>query len=242
MQLIACLSQNKTTGKYHKLHNLDNHFFILHRYEYYFMTIISASYTFPPVGWWLRSVSADQVIIDKTEKFEKMTPRNRYSISGANNAILLSIPLDKGRNQQNTTRQIKIKNDTRWQTQHWRALTSTYNRSPYFFHYKDSLQKLYETKFDFLTDFNDAALLWVLNQLKLKIAVNAVANTPDNKENYAFDLRIMDSFNSDGPEYYQIFADRIGYLPNLSILDLLFSEGPATRNILSTNAVLPSKN
>ena len=177
-------------------------------------------------------MAAETVIFDVGEHFQKMTYRNKYHISGANNSIKLSVPLINGRNQRVPMAKVCIFNDTRWQVQHWRTIVSVYKRTPYFEFYEDSLQPLFETQFVHLTDYNKAALHWVKSQLKMQF---------DEKETTVFikeypegiiDLRSSGPVLRGFPKYYQVFEDRIGFLPDLSILDLLFSEGPRAMEIL----------
>src|SRR4051812_31135509 len=139
------------------------------------MTVVSPFYTFPNISWWMSVANADLVILDSGEHFEKMTYRNRYRIAGANNSILLSVPLINGRNQHVPMHDVHIHNEERWQIQHWRALVSAYKRSPYFDHYEDSLRQLFETAFTHLTHFNKATLLWARQALKLKFEIQETA-------------------------------------------------------------------
>ena len=197
------------------------------------MTIVSPFFTFPNISWWAMVSHADSVIFDNGEHFQKMTGRNRYDISGANNPIKLSVPLVNGRNQHIPMSEVRIYNEEQWQTQHWRTLVSVYKRTPYFDHYEPGLKPLFETPFIHLTDFNRAALHWVKAQLKMKFQEE---ETDIYLQQYPPDVRDLRNFKSNAaatPKYYQVFDDRIGFLPDLSILDLLFSEGPGAGDKLT---------
>lgn len=170
---------------------------------------------------------ADKVLLDKQEHFRKMTYRNRYRISGANNSILLSVPLQDGRNQRIAMEEVKIFNGDRWQTQHWRTLVSVYRRTPFFDHYEDSLMRLFQEQFTSLATFNIATIEWVKKQLKLKLETETTTAFVKEYPEGITDLRNANSLPGPLPKYYQVFEDRIGFVPDLSILDLLFSEGPA---------------
>ena len=182
----------------------------------------------------MQVVHADTVIFDASEHFEKMTDRNRYHICGANNSVLLSIPLVNGRNQHIPMNTVQIHNADRWQTQHWRTLVSVYKRSPYFWHYENSLQALFERPFTNLVDFNKVALDWVKKELKLNYKDEQAANYIKQYPPEIVDLRKTGKTGEEVivPKYHQVFEDRIGFIPNLSILDLLFSEGPHAINRL----------
>jgi hypothetical protein len=189
------------------------------------MTIVSPFLTFPNISWWLKASAFDIVIFDKAEHFQKMTGRNRYDISGANNAIKLSIPLVNGRNQHVPMSEVLIYNTENWQTRHWRTLVSVYKRTPYFDHYENSLKPLFETSFTHLNDFNKAAFHWVKAQLKMEFIEEETDTYVKQYPDDIIDLRNYKNDLSATPKYYQVFEDRIGFLHDLSILDLLFSEG-----------------
>ena len=196
------------------------------------MTIVSPFLTFPNTGWWMQVAGAGLVILDKGEHFSKMSYRNRYRISGANNPILLTVPLVRGRNQREPMAGVQIFNEERWQVQHWRTLVSVYKRSPFFDHYEDSLRPLYEQQFTYLIDFNIAALEWAQKQLKLPLRTELTETYQKEYPPEVKDLRIAGNAPADFPRYYQVFEDRIGFQADLSILDLLFSEGPGARGRL----------
>lgn len=192
--------------------------------------VISSILPFPNISWWSVIAENNQVCFDLAEHFEKMTYRNRYYVSGSNGLIILSIPLVSGRNQRTPVNEVQICNKTRWQMQHWRTLVSVYKRAPYFEFYEPTLLALFEQQFDLLSEFNMTSIQWLQKQLKLSLEITT---TDQYKKNYpdVIDLRKMKPLAekaalSEGLQYYQLFADRNGFLPNLSIIDLLFSEGP----------------
>jgi hypothetical protein len=199
------------------------------------MNIVSPFFVFPPIGWWVHIVGAQIVLFEKHEHYQKMTDRNRYKISGANNSVLLSIPLENGRNQHIPMAEVRIKNEQRWQTQHWRTIVSVYNRSPYFYHYKDSLQSLFEQEYTCLIDFNKASVQWVKQQLKLNFLEMDTESYQKQYSEQTRDLRQEQFVDTAFPAYYQVFEDRIGFIQGLSILDLLFSEGPNTIKLLKSH-------
>src|ERR1700761_4277147 len=129
---------------------------------------VSSIITFPSVSWWASVNRFDKLVFDRSEHFQKMSYRNRYEIAGANGLIKLSVPLLHGRDQRAAMRDVKISNDAKWQGAHWRPITSAHGRSPYFEHYEAGLQKIFDTHFTFLTDFNLASIHWLKEQLKIK--------------------------------------------------------------------------
>ncbi len=201
------------------------------------MKLVASLLTFPPTGWWVYAARAEEILFEKQEHFQKMSDRNRYCISGSNNSILLTIPLVNGRNQAAPIQQVQILNDGKWQVQHWRTLVSVYNRSPYFYHYEATLKQLFDTEYDKLTDFNMAALNWVRQQMKLNYQAAA---TDSYVKYYGHEYTDLRGWKNDlVPEelYYQVFEDRIGFVPGLSILDLLFSEGPRSADWLRKQGI-----
>jgi hypothetical protein len=191
------------------------------------MNVVSSFLTFPGTSWWVQALKADTVILDRGEYFQKMSYRNRYRISGANNSILLSLPLVEGRGQHTPMDKVLIHNGGQWQTRHWRSLVSVYNRTPIFSYYEHSLAHLFATPFTSLIDFNRESILWAKKQLALDFDIQETGEFLKQYPGDVIDLRSLNTFSAGLPKYYQVFEERLGFLPDLSILDLLFSEGPA---------------
>ena len=196
------------------------------------MTVVSAYFTFPRISWWSEVMNTDMVVFDTGEHFQKMSDRNRYHISGANNSIKLTVPLVNGRNQRVPMKDVLIFNEERWQVQHWRTLVSVYKRTPFFDHYEDSLRLLFETPFSYLVDYNKATMQWVKQQLKIQFEEKETDVFIKDHPESELDLRKHMPAALNLPKYYQVFEDRLGFIPDLSILDLLFSEGPGTMAFL----------
>lgn len=199
--------------------------------------LVSSTSPFSKISWWAKVVAAPNIMFDLGEHFEKMSMRNRYRISGANNSILLTIPLENGRDQRLSMKNVKICNREKWQLRHWRTLVSVYRRSPFWEYYEPTLLPLFEAEFNYLLDFNFASFHFLTGVLhldcELTITNDYIIKTSENQ------IDIRDFKNTPNeysfPLYYQIFEDKIGFQPNLSILDLLFSEGPLTLKWLLAN-------
>lgn len=201
------------------------------------MKVLSSILTFPAVGWWCYAAQASEVVFELHERSQKMTDRNRYRIGGSNNSILLTVPLLHGRDQAGAINKVRVLNDGRWQVQHWRTLVSVYNRSPYFFHYESTLKALFDTEYEMLYELNMAAIGWVKQQLKLDFKEGFTAGYARDAEPGVTDLRGLKKLPVPDGRYYQVFEDRIGFVPGLSILDLLFSEGPASAEWLRRQVI-----
>lgn len=210
---------------------------------YMSQTVVSSYIPFPNIYWWLQVQGADTLLLDGGEHFEKMTYRNKYFITGSNGGIQLSIPLLQGRAQRSPMQQVQIDNKQRWQVQHWRTLVSVYKRTPYFEHYEPSLEKLYTQNFYSLIDFNLASIKWLQKELRAGFSVTTTDVFQKEYTDAADLRRVMkpgiEKQALDGAEpYYQVFADRVGFLPNLSMLDLLFAEGPHALQWLKNHVAL----
>ncbi len=177
--------------------------------------------------------------IEKYENFQKMSFRNRYIVSGANSAITLSIPIVGGREQKTLITEVRINNATNWQLNHWRTLLSAYSKAPFFEFYSQDIKALIFSGEDFLFSLNIKILTWLCNALK----INAVIEFTDQFiAHYENDLDYRNHFLPKSfqentinwlPKYPQVFEDRLGFQPNLSILDLMFCQGPNSIHLLN---------
>lgn len=193
--------------------------------------ILSTAYL-GPIQYYQKLLTYKECIIEHHEHFIKQTYRSRCDIYSPNGILTLSIPLEK-RNKRQAVKDVKISYEYNWQTLHWRSLESCYRRSPFFEYFEDDLRTFYEEKkFDFLIDMNEAIQNEILSLLKQK---PNYAFTVEYKSSYAGadDFRNVispkESLSSDSSfipkPYSQVFEQRHGFLPNLSIVDLLFNEG-----------------
>jgi hypothetical protein len=177
-----------------------------------------------------------------------MSFRNRCQLAGSEGIIGLSIPLTKGRDQKGIIKDVRIADSLPWQAQHWKTIVSCYNRSPRFDFYRDGLESLYRRPADFLLDWNHRCLEWSLKVLGMACKIGVTKQfKPVYGPDEALDLRgewlpkNRQSWGVDTPPYRQVFEERTGFIPGLSILDLLFCEGKnAIRYIRSSDDVLPS--
>ncbi len=196
-------------------------------------TIFLSSAYLAPISYYSKLKNNESILIEHYENFQKQTYRSRCEIYSPNGLQTLSIPL-VNRNHRQTMKELKIAYNDDWQKLHWRSLEAAYRRSPFFEYYEDDLISFYtEKKFDYLIDFNEALQQVVLGLLKLKPNYSF---TTEYKENYndANDFRNTitpkQTENADktfAPIIYsQVFEMRHGFIPNLSILDLLFNQGP----------------
>jgi hypothetical protein len=195
---------------------------------------------FGTVSYYKMLFQYSYIEIDQYESFQKMSFRNRCIIPGANGLIQLSVPVEKGRNQHTPIREVKIAYKENWVLQHCRSMEACFNRAPFFEYYRDELFTLLEQKPIYLFDLNWSILLWVLRKLKAELNLDLsqkLGNQPDLMVNDCRNDYLPKNYNQiESPiKYNQVFEDRIGFKPNLSILDLLCCTGPAALSYLKSN-------
>jgi hypothetical protein len=203
--------------------------------------VISSLMPFPSISWWTSILPAHQISWDRAEHFVKMSTRNRYHIAGAEGRLTLSIPLAKGRDQRAAMGDILIFNKDNWQVNHWRTLESAYRRSPYYEFYEHSLLELYSRPYEKLTDFSLASIHWTMRLLRLH-PVEVITDVYIKDYPEGVDLRSyhpLKQGNAAFLPYTQVFQERTGFLSDLSILDLLFCEGPMAHDWLTRNGTIP---
>lgn len=201
-------------------------------------TLLIESQYFPSVYFYKTLINYDILLLEKYEHYQKLSYRNRCYIAGPNGGILLSVPLLKGKNQRTVMKDVKISNEEKWQSLHWKTLVSAYRRSPWFEYFEDELQHLYERPFEYLLDWNIACLEWTHGALGYNMPVT-FTQTFEKQYSTPGIIDARDQMrpaqiprDASLPEYTQVFQDRTGFLPNMSILDLLFCEGKHSLDVL----------
>lgn len=206
--------------------------------------ILTELHYFPTIQYFSKFFLHPSLILEQHENYVKRSYRNRAHIATANGLLRLSVPLEKGKNQQQSIREVRISYAENWQTKQWTAICSAYGNAPFFEYYVDDIQPLFEEKTPFLFEHN----LKVLNVLFFVLDFKPSIQLSQNYLTESFD-GICDFRNKITPKtgegttdktyqnipYQQVFAEKNGYLPNLSILDLIFCKGPETLSILETS-------
>ena len=197
------------------------------------MTLFSTAY-FPSISYMARFLVENEPLIEVFETYRKQTYRNRCRVMTANGVESLSVPVVKVHGNHTMTKDIIISPVEPWQHIHSRCLESAYKAAPYFDHYYDYLRPIFEGHFERLIDLNDAALQAVLRMLKVK---KEIVHTTDYVHEAENDLREAFSpkkaiENTSFPAYYQVFSTKFPFAADLSVLDLVFNEGPEATNYL----------
>jgi hypothetical protein len=181
---------------------------------------------FPCWEWFNTFYNANEVLLEQHEYFVRTSYRNRAYVTGPNGVICLTVPLQGGRNQRTIMKDIKVCNDEDWQALHWKTLEACYRRSVYFEYFEDILRLFYHQKFEYLLDVNLSSLNIILDLLQIK---KAYSLTEGFEKNIANDFRSAflpkNRKVTSQPAYVQPFSDRVGFEPNLSMLDYLFCCG-----------------
>jgi hypothetical protein len=192
------------------------------------------------IQYWSKLVHYKNVIFNDVENYPKGSFRNRCHIVSSQGLLRLSIPLVGGKHAGQKYIQVKIDQQENWQKKHWQSLCSCYGSAPFFHHYADKLQVLYNRPFTYLWE-------WNLNITKM---ILSMLNTEPHGIRYLSDGELSEPvldlsqffspkprFNSSDNawisiEYPQVFESTLGFLPNTSILDLIFCQGPYALNVL----------
>jgi len=193
---------------------------------------------FPSIQYFMMMAAADEVFIEVHETYPKQTYRNRCEIYSANGKLALTVPVIKPQGNHTKTKDITISDHQNWQIIHWRAIESAYAKSPFFMYYCDDLKPFFEMPAANLVHHNLLLLNKVNELIDLKIQIKFTENyekNPTAKADYRDIMTPKKPFSLFPLKpYYQVFETRYGFLPGLSILDLLFNEGPGTKQILLT--------
>ena len=201
------------------------------------MNLIAELQYFPSLIFYKYSYQYTNIVFEQYENYQKMSFRNRCIICGANGPITLSIPLEDGRNQRSIMKDVRISNAQNWQIQHWRSIESVYNKSPWFEFYKEELSRLYLKPVHFLMEWNLLCFEWTISKLGSDVSFTLSGSfCKEYVEIETFDFRnklLPKNYAQYNPiKYRQVFEERTGFLPNLSILDLLFCEGKNSEELI----------
>jgi WbqC-like protein family len=207
--------------------------------------IVFPSASWAPLSWYSLYLRASHPRIEIHENYRKQTWRNRYRIMGPNGMQDLIVPIYHIGNH-TPMHEMRIDYSMRWQQKQWGAITSAYRQSPFFAFYEDHWRPFFEEKqYEKLIDLNQAIHLLTLRLLKVKTETGSTETFVAYSEN---DLRLLLSpknkvkLKMEFPKYIQVFSERHGFIPDLSILDLLCCCGPQATDYLLHRIELTDRN
>ncbi len=198
--------------------------------------LLSSTY-FGPVQWYQKLYRYDCTWVERYDNFMKQTYRNRCLIATTNGVQALTVPVERSttENGKCIMKDLRISDHGNWRHIHWNALLSAYNESPFFEYYADDIRPFFERKWTFLYDFNTEICAKMCELLDIEPVIKPTDSyipADDSRLNCVADLR--DAIRPKHPlpddtftpqRYYQVYEQRWGFLPNLSVLDLLFNMG-----------------
>jgi hypothetical protein len=203
-------------------------------------TLLHPTY-FPSISHCIMIVQSDELNFEVNDTYQKQTYRNRANIYSANGKLSLTIPVIYSQKNRQLYRDIKIHNEDKWQALHWKSLLSAYRTSPFFEFYEDDIAPLFHSKQDNLMEFNFKCLDTLFECMQLDLSYNKT-KTYQKDINSSEDLRFLTNARKEKEfnfsEYTQVFGGKHGFISNLSVLDLLFNEGPNALTYLEAQTIL----
>jgi hypothetical protein len=191
--------------------------------------LISTAY-FPPIEYFSLISRNEEIVIEREENYLKQTYRNRCYILSAHGPQLLTVPVYLGSLHKTPVKDIRIDYSKRWQQIHLRAMTSSYGSSPYYEFYFENIEKIISKNIEFLLDLNMELTVSVLEILKIRKTICYTTDfepAVDKKNDFRYKFSKKKKSHYDMKEYFQVFNnENNGFIPDLSIIDLIFNVGP----------------
>lgn len=199
--------------------------------------ILLEPHFFPNIQYLSKFLLYNVVILDDIQLYQKQSYRNRALIAGSNQLLTLTIPLTKGKTKQPIDK-VQIADKLNWQREHWESIRSAYGKAPFFEYYSDSFKPFFQTTCRSLLEFDLALMDTLLNMLRIQAKYQLRSQIDGNLEDvtdfrgYIHPKKTVNDPDFKQKPYNQVFQDRLGFIENLSGIDLLFNEGPSAKMIL----------
>jgi hypothetical protein len=207
------------------------------------MSILIHPSFFPNIATCVGMVNTeDNITFEVCDSYQKQTYRNRTYIYSANGKIALNVPVKFSQNNRQLYKDVQIANEENWQLLHWKSLLSAYRTSPFFEFYEHEFAPLFHSDQKYIMAFNFKCLEVIIECLQYDLRYELT--TSYHKEPPMTDLRFLINARKeveyDFEPYTQVFSNKHGYINNLSVLDLLFNEGPNALNYLKSQVLKKS--
>lgn len=211
-------------------------------------TIYLSTAYLAPIEYYTKLLSHDCILVEQYDHYIKQTYRNRCTIAAPDGPLALTVPVIKPAAPKCIMRDIRISDHGNWRHLHWNAIESAYNHTPFFEYYKDDFRPFYEHKYEFLMDYNEALCQLICSLIDIQPNLTRTVSYHTDFQENELDFRDMIHPKKDytddktfTPEpYYQVFQEKSGFMPNLSIIDLLFNMGPESLLVLQKSLSLHS--
>jgi len=198
----------------------------------------------PNIQWIALFLKAENPKIEVFETYQKQSCRTRCNVMTANGLQTLTVPIVKTNGNHTMTKDVAISYCEPWQQIHQRCLEAAYRKSPYFDYYFPYLEKAFQTKFETLIELNEFCLKFIFKILKINKEIKYTEDYTkivSPEEDYRISLSKWSPEMFSFPKYYQVFEDRQPFVSNLSVLDLIFNEGPESNDYLAIFSNLERK-
>lgn len=179
---------------------------------------------------------------EKHEHYVKQSYRNRCYINTAQGVEMLIVPLT-AKHGKTIIKDVRIDYRQKWQNNHWRTIESAYRKAPYFEYYADDLKNILYYHHDFLFDMNLDFLSFCLKTIRFHPTLSTSISYEKVTKPSVFDLRSQLNPKKPASErnfykpvaYHQVFGN--GFAENLSLIDLLFCEGPRAASLILASRI-----
>ncbi|MGO3182171.1 MAG: WbqC family protein [Aequorivita sp.] len=201
-------------------------------------TILLHPSYFPTIEQMAAIAQAEKVVFEVEDNYQKQTYRNRVNIAHSNGKLLLNIPIKHNKaGKRQKMKNVLVENDFPWQDHHWKSLQSAYRTSPFFEYYEDDLEPLFKEPVENLLDHNLRITKVLCELIGIEVDFSKTTSyeiTPEIKDlRFLIDAKRKSDFKP--KEYTQVHGANHPFLPNLSVLDLLFNEGTNALTYLETS-------
>ena len=201
------------------------------------MTALLPTAYLAPISYYCQLYRNEHILIEQHEHYQKQTYRNRCIIAAPHGPQALTIPVVRQDPSHNEIKDILISDHGNWQHLHWQAFVTAYTASPFFEYYADDFRPFYERPWKYLLDFNETLRHTVCELIDLQPETNLTSEFKATHDAEDFRLLFTPKRQTPPPhfepkKYYQVFGHRHGFLPDLSIVDLLFNMGPESLTVI----------